>query len=87
MPRYTITAEHTNGQSTNHCCTHGVVDDPADLLNIEMEADDDEAAHAAGVDALAKLVANPEECRCTRGRRPGSDAWWNSVTVNVAVAD
>lgn len=84
--RYRVTAEHTQGKSVDHPCTKGVYSDPADKLDLEVEAADESAAIAAGVKWLEERCAEMAECDCRRKLAPGGNAWWNSVAVHAEKA-
>ncbi len=82
--RYNVTAEHGNGASVGHPCVDGIYTDAADRLDIEVEAVDDEAAERIGRNHLDRLVAEAEPCHCRRHWQPGSNRWWDSVSVIAA---
>ena len=81
--KFIVTAEHCNGQSVDHPCRNGVYGDPANALDLIIEAASAEEAEQAGYGALYKAVAESEPCQCHYPRQPGSDAWWGSVAIHA----
>lgn len=84
MTTYHIWAEHTGGQSLSHPCRKGVYDDPAERLDMTVEAESEEAAELHGMAELRRIVADYQPCDCERGNRLIGDAWWDSVVVTAS---
>lgn len=83
MATYHLMVEHTGGASVDHPCTRGTWPDPADNLDCEVEAVDEEEAEGMGFDILRQLCQEHGECECSRRLSPGGNRWWDSVVVIV----
>jgi len=81
MRTYHVWAEHVAGQSVGHPCKTGVYSDPTDFWSTQVEAESEDDAVEEGRKQLAAHVAEYETCDCRRHAKPGSDAWWGSVSI------
>lgn len=88
MTQFRVTAEHTAGATVGHNCRCGSVDDPADLLDLVVEAKDEDEAISAGQVELFSIIADYNHCPCgkTLGRM-GSNQWWESVSIIAEKSD
>jgi hypothetical protein len=84
MTTYYLWAEHTRGKSVSHPCTRGVWSDPAEALDFQVEAENEDEARDAGVAELERLVSEARVCDCPRRLQAGSNDWWESVVVAVS---
>lgn len=88
MPTYTFWAEHESGESVAHPCRRGTYEDPVDSFEVAIEAGSEVAARKFAIARLEDRVRGWEKCDCERAEQPGSNAWWNSVSlVNACPAD
>ncbi len=85
--RFRVTGDHVGGASVSHACTDGIYEDPADILEIHITAPSPAAAEQAGWDALKAMVRDWPTCRCRQRCRPGSNRWWNSVSIQAEAED
>lgn len=81
MKRYTVTAEHTQGKSVDHCCTNGVYSDPTDEFEWTGEAENANDAERLAFIAMGVEVKNSTPCECKRHLQAGSEAWYKSVVL------
>ena len=83
MPRFHCTAEHTRGASVSHCCKTGSYDDPANVLDLEIDAADQDTAVDVALSELSEMVDNAPACPCGRSRPLGGNSWWESVAISA----
>lgn len=81
MTHFTVTAEHGNGKSVGHPCRHGVYSDPTDSFEMSVEASDENDAISIATRELEKRVKSWPACDCRRQCQPGSNDWWDSVSI------
>lgn len=80
---YRVTARHCSGKSVSHPCRPGVYDDPTDNFDEMIGATSHDEAINQGYAILREMVASYEPCACRRGLNPGSEAWWESVSLSA----
>jgi len=82
--KYFVTAEHTKGKSVSHPCQNGIYDDPANVLDFEVEVRNREDALIIGKGELEALVEDWPQCTCWKSGMLGSNDWWDSVVIHAA---
>jgi len=83
MPEFRITAEHVKGKSVSHPCRKGVYCDPTEALDLNVIALTEDDAIRKGFRKLETLCECTPVCDCSRKLHAGSNAWYDSVTINV----
>jgi hypothetical protein len=84
--KYHVTAEHTQGKSIGHPCSRGIFDDPANELDLEIEAGSEDDAIAQGQRWLETRIEEQGECNCRRKLSAGGDSWWDSVSIAATIS-
>lgn len=84
MRKYRISVEHCGGGSVEHSCTDGVYSDPSqDFDGIIVEADSAITAIHRAVMDIAEAANKADYCNCNLRYAPGTDKWWDSLTVDA----
>lgn len=79
--KFAATAEHSGGGSVSHPCRTGVYHDPTDMWQVEIEAESEKEATSAALRMLRAEVEEYQPCTCRLAHQPGSESWWNSVSI------
>jgi len=86
--KWQVSAEHTAGKSSAHCCSTGAYSDPCDLVDFEFEGDYGDAI-GKGVVELERLRQEAIEspCACGKSKMASWYSWADSASVVVEPRD